>query len=117
MSDKPDEILPGQPAPLGANLTAGGVNFAIFSSAAEAVEVCLFDDSGAETRRIVLRERTGDVWHGLVPGLAAGQRYGYRVHGRYAPHHGHRFNENKLLIDPYAKRICGRFEWRPEIFG
>lgn len=117
MSDAHHEILPGRPAPLGAHLTDGGVNFAVYSSAAEAVEVCLFDDSGTEIRRVGLRERSGDVWHGLIPGLAAGQHYGYRIHGRYAPHHGHRFNENKLLIDPYARRISGEFEWRPEIFG
>ena len=117
MSSDDIHVLPGAPAPLGANLVEGGVNFALYSSAAEAVDLCLFDGGGTETARVSLPERSGDVWHGFVPGIAAGQHYGYRVHGRYAPHHGHRFNEHKLLIDPYARRITDNFEWRPEIFG
>ncbi|MEJ6023054.1 glycogen debranching protein GlgX [Ramlibacter sp. PS4R-6] len=96
----------GHPWPLGATVEAAGVNFALHSSVAEKVELCLFDDSGArETARIALPCRTDDVWHGFVPGLKAGQRYGYRVHGPYAPETGIRCNPKKLLLDPYARAI------------
>ncbi|HET8744947.1 MAG TPA: glycogen debranching protein GlgX [Ramlibacter sp.] len=97
---------PGRPWPLGATLVEGGVNFAVHASAAERVEVCLFDATGQhEERRIALPARTDDVWHGFVPDLAAGQRYGLRVHGPYDPHHGWRCNPHKLLLDPYAKAL------------
>ena len=96
----------GQAWPLGATLQATGVNFAIFSSVASRVELCLFDSSGTrEIQRIALPGRTDDVWHGFVPGLPAGTRYAYRVHGPYDPGAGIRCNPNKLLLDPYAKAL------------
>jgi glycogen operon protein len=96
----------GRPWPLGATLEAGGVNFALYSSVADQVELCLFDSGGSrEVERIPLPCRTDDVWHGFVPGLAAGQRYGYRIHGRYEPDLGLRCNPNKLLLDPYARAV------------
>jgi glycogen operon protein len=96
----------GRPWPLGATLCDDGVNFAVYSGAATRVEVCIFDASGThEERRITLPARTDDVWHGLVPGLAAGSRYGLRVHGPYDPHHGWRCNPYKLLLDPYARAL------------
>ncbi|MFN4060008.1 MAG: glycogen debranching protein GlgX [Paracoccus hibiscisoli] len=96
----------GHPTPLGATFDGAGVNFAIFSQHADRVVLCLFDDKNRETR-VDLPERDGHVWHGHIEGLRPGQRYGYRVHGPYRPHEGHRFNPNKLLIDPYAKRLTG----------
>ena len=99
-------VLPGRPFPLGAHPEAGGVRFAVASSVAERVELCLIDDAGAE-RRIELTERTFGVWHGLVPGVTPGQRYGFRVHGPYEPKAGLRCNPHKLLVDPYARRISG----------
>lgn len=112
-------ILPGHPVPLGATLQEEGVNFALFSAHATKVELCLFDAAkGYEETRMELPEQTNQVWHGFVPGLKAGQLYGYRVHGPYEPQNGHRFNPNKLLLDPYALSI-GRplKEWKPELFG
>ncbi len=94
------------PFPLGAHPGDGGVRFAVASSAAQAVEVCLIDEAGGE-RRVELPERTFGVWHGLVPGVLPGQRYGYRVHGPYQPRRGLRSNPAKLLVDPYARRIEG----------
>ena len=99
-------ISAGDPTPLGATFDGSGVNFAIFSQHAERLTLCLFDDRNRETR-IHLPERDGHVWHGYIAGLAPGQRYGYRAHGPFAPTEGHRFNANKLLIDPYAKRLTG----------
>ncbi len=94
----------GSPSPLGATWDGRGVNFALFSEHADKVDLCLFDESGRkETERIQLPEYTNQVWHGYVPGVQPGQLYGYRVHGPYDPHNGHRFNPNKLLIDPYAR--------------
>ena len=104
------EALPGRPFPLGATWDGEGVNFALFSENAEGVEVCLFDDSGAE-ERYALTERTMFHWHGYLPGIGPGQRYGFRVHGPWAPEHGHRFNPAKLLIDPYARAIEGDVAW------
>ena len=116
---RPIKVLPGYPTPLGPTLEKGGVNFALFSANASKVELCLFDPSRqyAETR-VTLPECTNQVWHGFVHGLRPGQLYGYRVHGPYEPENGHRFNANKLLLDPYAKAI-GRplQQWRPELFG
>src|SRR5215469_6757095 len=100
-------ILPGRPFPLGAHPEAGGVRFAVASSVADAVEVCLISEDGSE-RRVELTERTFGVWHGLVPGVTTGQRYGYRVHGPYDPTRGLRCNPAKLLVDPYATRVSGR---------
>ena len=105
-------IWPGAPFPLGATWDgAAGTNFSLFSEHAERVELCLFD-ADDEEERVELTERTAFNWHGYVPGVGAGQRYGYRVHGPYEPAAGHRFNAAKLLIDPYAKSIEGpiRFE-------
>ncbi|MET7991632.1 glycogen debranching protein GlgX [Amycolatopsis sp. NPDC005232] len=101
------QVLAGRPFPLGAHPEAGGVRFAVTSAVADAVEVCLLGDDGSE-RRIELTERTFGVWHGLVPGVTPGQRYGYRVHGPYDPGRGLRCNPAKLLVDPYAHRISGR---------
>ncbi len=113
------QTLPGMAYPLGATWDGSGVNFALFSEHATAVEVCLFDSAGAQTesQRLTLPRRTDNVWHGYVPGIGPGQLYGYRVHGPYDPGQGHQFNPHKVLLDPYAKAI-GRFlEWREEIFG
>ena len=99
-------VLAGRPFPLGAHPEAGGVRFAVASTVADKVEVCLVDDEGAE-RRIELTERTFGVWHGLVPGVTPGQKYGFRVHGPYDPKSGLRCNPHKLLVDPYARRISG----------
>jgi glycogen operon protein len=100
-------VLPGHPLPLGAHPEAGGVRFAVSSSVADAVDLCLIGEDGAE-HRIGLTERTFGIWHGLVPGVTPGQRYGYRVHGPYDPARGLRCNPAKLLVDPYARRITGR---------
>jgi isoamylase len=105
-SPLPDHCEPGRPWPLGATLTGQGVNFAVFSSIAEKVEICLYDRTGTrEVRRYALPCRSDDVWHGLVPGLPAGSRYGLRVHGPYQPHDGLRCNPAKLLLDPYARAL------------
>jgi glycogen operon protein len=101
-----DHVLPGSPFPLGAHPEAGGVRFAVASSVAEAVELCLIGEDGTE-RRVELTERTFGTWHGIVPGVTPGQRYGYRVHGPYEPSRGLRCNPAKLLVDPYARRITG----------
>lgn len=101
-------LLPGSPSPLGATCDHQGANFALFSAHAERVELCLFDSTGArETDRIPLPECTDEVWHGYLPGARPGFLYGYRVYGPYDPANGHRFNPNKLLIDPYAKALHG----------
>jgi isoamylase len=111
-------ILPGVSHPLGATHDGGGVNFALFSSNATKVELCLFDGpAGREVERITLPEYTNEIWHGYVPGLRPGQHYGYRVHGPYAPKEGHRFNANKLLLDPYAKALQGRLIWDDAHYG
>ncbi len=111
-------VEPGAPHPLGATWDGGGVNFALFSANATKVELCLFDPKGRrETDRIVLPEYTHEVWHGYLPDLRPGQLYGYRVHGPYDPAAGHRFNPNKLLIDPYAKALHGDIRWHDAHFG
>jgi len=109
-------ILPGSPYPLGATWDGKGVNFAIFSENAEAVDLCLVDAEGQE-RRLRLRERTAFVWHGYVPGLGPRQLYGYRVHGPYEPDRGLRFNANNLLVDPYAKAVDGHESWEDGLFA
>ena len=109
------EIWPGKAYPLGATYDGSGTNFAVFSEAAEKVELCLFDN-GDETR-VTLPEVDGFVWHGFIPNIEPGQRYGYRVYGPYDPGAGQRCNPNKLLIDPYAKAIDGTFEWNQSLFG
>ena len=110
-------IEAGSPAPLGATPDGEGVNFALFSEHAEAVELCLFDEQDHETVRLALPERAEAIWHGYVPGCRPGQRYGYRVHGPYDPGAGLRFNPNKLLVDPYARELSGMLQWSPELFG
>ena len=100
----------GRPYPQGATLTARGVNFAVFSAHATAIELCLFDSDSREVR-LPLPDRMGHVWFGHVPGLKPGQAYGFRAHGPYAPEAGHRFNPAKLLIDPYARRLDGPMVW------
>ena len=109
-------IWPGNVYPLGATWDRKGTNFALFSEHATAVDLCLFDKNGEETR-VPLTEVSNFVWHGYLPGISPGQEYGYRVHGPYAPQEGHRFNPNKLLIDPYAKHLSGPVEWDDTIFG
>jgi len=104
------EAWPGRPFPLGATWDGSGTNFSLFSEHAERVELCLFDDGGAETR-VPVADRTLWHWHCYLPGVGPGQRYGYRVHGPYDPEAGHRFNPAKLLIDPYAKAIDGPVDY------
>jgi isoamylase len=111
-------VTGGQPYPLGATFDGSGVNFALFSSHATKVELCLFDPSGRrETERVALPEYTDEVWHGYLPDAQPGLLYGYRVHGPYDPAHGHRFNAHKLLIDPYAKALLGPIRWHDAMFG
>jgi glycogen operon protein len=114
----PGRLEPGSPAPLGAHADAHGVNFALCSRNAERVELCLFDAAGQREReRLGLPERSGDVWHGYLRGASPGLVYGYRVYGPYAPGQGHRFNPHKLLLDPYAHALVGRFRWHDAVFG
>jgi len=111
-------VREGQPNPPGATWTGLGVNFALFSANATKVELCLFDDEGAtELERLELPEYTNQVFHGFLPDARPGTIYGYRVHGPYEPEAGHRFNPNKLLLDPYAKSLVGQLEWNPAVFG
>ncbi len=110
------EIWPGTSYPLGATYDGSGVNFALFSEVAERVELCLIDDDGTETR-IDLPEVDGFVWHGYLPAIQPGQRYGYRVHGPYEPENGHRCDPSKLLLDPYAKAVEGQVENDPALFS
>src|SRR5206468_4102791 len=111
-------LTAGSPARLGASWDGRGTNFALFSANAQKVELCLFDSQGRrELERIELPERTEDVWHGYLNDVSPGQLYGYRVHGPYEPEHGHRFNPNKLLLDPYAKRLAGRLVWSDAHFA
>lgn len=117
MKTEPLPIRPGHPSPLGATIDADGVNFAVFSRHATKVMLCLFDEDGNEIHIVTLPEREGHVWHGYLPGLKAGQQYGYRMNGPYKPEEGHRFNPYKLLIDPYAKRLTGHPTWHNALFG
>ena len=103
---------PGRPYPLGATWDGAGVNFALFSAHAERVELCLFENGTTrEIARLVLPECTDQVWHGYLSEARPGLSYGYRVHGPYDPERGHRFNPNKLLLDPYARAFAGTFKW------
>jgi isoamylase len=110
------EVWPGRAYPLGATYDGAGANFAVFSEAAERVELCLFDADGTETR-ITLPEVDSFVWHGFVAAIEPGQRYGYRVYGPYEPDAGLRCNPNKLLLDPYSKAIDGTFDWNQSLFS
>jgi glycogen operon protein len=114
-------IWPGSAYPLGASFDGGGTNFAIFSEVAERIELCLFDDDGPGMKttetRVDLPERNGLVWHGYLPRIGPGQRYGYRVHGPYEPEAGLRCNPAKLLLDPYAKAVDGRIAWDEALFS
>jgi len=111
-------VREGRPFPLGATWDGLGVNFAVFSAHATRVEVCLFDNDGnAETERFDLPEYTDEVWHGYLPDARPGTVYGFRVHGPYEPDAGHRFNPNKLLIDPYARQLVGTLKWDDAVFG
>ncbi len=110
------QVWPGSPYPLGATYDGTGTNFAIFSEAAEKVELCLFDDDDAETR-IELKEVDAFVYHGFLPSIGPGQRYGYRVHGPHDPARGLRCNPHKLLLDPYAKAVDGEIDWDQSVFG
>ena len=113
-------LWPGTPYPLGATWDGGGTNFAVFSEVADAVELCLFDDGdgGRSTEtRIPLTEVDGFVWHGYLPDVVPGQRYGFRVHGPYEPTRGHRCNPAKLLLDPYGKAVDGEVVWNEAVFG
>ena len=109
-------IWPGSPYPLGSQFDGGGTNFAIFSEVADRIELCLFDENGKE-ERVDLPERNGLIWHGYLPRVGPGQRYGYRVHGPYEPSAGLRCNPTKLLLDPYAKAIDGDVEWGQALFS
>ena len=118
LSNASRTILAGDPAVLGATWDGEGTNFALFSAYASRVELCLFDEaSGAEIERVTLPEYTNEIWHGYLPGVGPGTLYGYRVHGPYEPAQGHRFNANKLLIDPYARELVGDVQWSPAHFG
>ncbi len=109
------EIWPGRPYPLGATWDGAGCNFSLFSEVAERVELCLFDENQGETH-VDLPEVTGFVWHGYLPGVAPGQRYGFRVHGPWDPGSGRRCNPAKLLLDPYAKAVAGEVQWEHAVF-
>jgi glycogen operon protein len=111
-------LAEGLPTPLGATWTGLGVNFALFSANATKVELCLYDDSGKnEIARLELPEYTNEVFHGFLPDARPGTNYAYRVHGPYEPEKGHRFNPNKLLLDPLAKAVVGKLQWDPSLFG
>jgi glycogen operon protein len=112
-------VWPGSPHPLGATWNGEGVNFALFSENATAVQLCLFDEAtaGVPTATITMAERTDNVWHAYLPDVRPGALYGYRVDGPYEPTSGHRFNHSKLLIDPYAKAVSGPIRWSDDLFG
>ena len=110
------QVWPGSPYPLGATYDGMGTNFSLFSEIADRVQLCMFDDGSRETM-IDLPEVDGFVWHGYLPNIGPGQRYGYRVHGPYDPGSGQRANPHKLLLDPYAKAIDGKVDWHPSLFG
>lgn len=109
-------VWPGSSYPLGSTYDGAGTNFALFSSVAEKVELCLIDDEGAETR-VPLEEVDNFVWHAYLPGVTPGQRYGYRVHGAWDPHNGKRCDPSKLLVDPYARAFHGEFDQHPSLFS
>src|SRR6202020_989223 len=112
------QVSEGKPYPLGATAYEKGANFAVFSANATKVEVCFFDTEGRrEVGRRELPERTDEVFHGHVTEVGPATLYGFRVHGPYEPEAGHRFNPNKLLLDPYARAHSGKLTWNPAVFG
>ncbi len=112
------QVREGLAHPRGATWDGQGVNFALFSAHATKVELCIFDDAGKqELQRIELPEFTNEIWHGYIKGLRPGTVYGFRVHGPYEPEKGHRFNPNKLLLDPYARSHIGTLDWNDACFG
>jgi isoamylase len=118
MPSLPDRLSPGSPYPLGATWDGLGVNFAVFSAHAERMDLCIFDPAGRrEIARYEMPEWTDEVWHGYLPHVRAGLLYGYRAYGPYEPMRGHRFNNNKLLVDPYAKGLFGETRWTDAMFG
>ncbi|MEO3791010.1 glycogen debranching protein GlgX [Nonomuraea sp. B10E15] len=110
------EIWPGDPYPLGATYDGAGTNFSLYTEVADKVELCLFDEDNTESR-VPLTEVDGFIWHGYLPGIGPGQRYGYRVHGPHDPAHGLRCNPAKLLLDPYAMAIEGGVRWHEAVYG
>jgi glycogen operon protein len=118
MTQLTDRLLPGHPYPLGTNWDGLGVNFAVFSANAERIDLCIFDPSGRrELGRLPLPECTDEIWHGYLPDAKPGLVYGYRAYGPYEPRHGHRFNPNKLLLDPYARLLTGNVRWTDALYG
>src|SRR5688572_32948608 len=113
-------IWPGQPFPLGATYDGTGTNFSLFSEVATGVDLCLFDDDGPNGEMteecIPLTEVTALCWHGYLPNVSPGQRYGYRIHGPWAPDQGQWCNPAKLLLDPYAKAVEGLWDWNEAVF-
>ncbi|HEX4509049.1 MAG TPA: glycogen debranching enzyme GlgX, partial [Burkholderiaceae bacterium] len=108
----PPTLGEGRPWPIGAHWDGSGINFAVFSANAQAIELCLFDADGThELARVPLPGHSGEIWHGRLDGAAPGLVYGLRVHGPWRPDQGHKFNPAKLLLDPYAREIVGRFDW------
>jgi isoamylase len=118
LTSLPDRLEAGSPYPLGATCIDGGINFAVFSANAEKIELCIFSPDGKrELRRYELPEWTDEVWHGYLPDVGPGVLYGYRAHGPYEPEQGHRFNPNKLLLDPYARKLHGQIKWTDALHG
>jgi isoamylase len=114
----PSTLLPGKPYPLGATWDGLGTNFAVFSAHAQRIDLCLFDPSGRrELLQLTLPEYTDEVWHGYLPNAELGTVYGYRAYGPYDPQRGHRFNPNKLLLDPYACQLVGNVHWSDALHG
>ena len=114
----PDRLDAGSPYPLGATCIGDGVNFAVFSANATKIELCVFDGAGKrELKRYELTEWTDEVWHGFLPDAGPGLVYGYRAYGPYEPEQGHRFNPNKLLLDPYARKLVGNIKWNDALHG
>ncbi len=117
-SPLPARLAAGRAFPIGAQVHGGGVNFAVFSEHASAIELCVFDADGrTEQARLPLPARSGDVWHGHLAGAQAGLVYGLRAHGPWLPQQGHRFNPHKLLLDPWAREIVGHFDWADAHFA
>ncbi|MGH8257546.1 MAG: glycogen debranching protein GlgX, partial [Steroidobacteraceae bacterium] len=112
-----EAISTGAPAPLGATWDGRGVHFAVYAGHADEVQLCLFSAGAREEQRLVMPDCTDGVWHGYVSGLSPGQLYGYRAHGPYQPEQGHRYNANKLLLDPYARRLAGALRWSDALYG